>query len=108
MAERISSQSTEYIEVRVEASYRGDAIDPTLDSVQMAFTEPDDDPTLTTMWVDASWQLAGATSAPVYLARCLIGPDAPTQLAEGRYAVWITFTDVHETPVKWAGVLEVV
>jgi hypothetical protein len=100
MIATISAASTEYVKVAVFATKNGQVVNPTSDTVQMAFTNA---PPQTGDWKAASWE----TAAPSYFARCLVGPSGVIQLAPGTYDVWVKVTDIPEIPVKNAGRLDV-
>lgn len=100
MIATISAASTEYVKVAVFATKAGQVINPTSDTVQMAFTNA---PPQVGDWKAASWE----TAAPSYLARCLVGPSGTITLAPGTYDVWVKVTDIPEVPVKNAGRLDV-
>lgn len=78
-----STLTTEYVHVDVRPRTAGQ--DPTSGDVQLAFIigagNPSDDD-----WIDGSWE--PDATAP-YIARALIGPDGDTELAAGKYTVWL-------------------
>jgi hypothetical protein len=91
----ISSLTKEYIKVPVSATENGAVIDPTTDTVEMAFVAPGTEPAAGD-WKTAEWETAGS----VFLAKCLVG-DTVT-LSDGRYEVYVRVTDNPEIPVKRA------
>lgn len=99
----ISVLSREYVKVAVSATEAGSAVDPTNDTVQMAFPVLGTDP-ISGDWKAATWETVGTT----YYARCLVGPGGTVTLAAGSYNVWVKVTDNPEAPVRRAGVLKVV
>lgn len=100
---RISTLDTEYIRVPVAAKEAGAVVDPTGDTVQMAFPLAGVDP-VSGDWKTASWETAGTT----YYARCLVGPTGDVTLTDGLYDAWVKVTDTPEVVVRKAGQLQVV
>lgn len=99
--ERISHLSTEYIRAPVIATEAGAAVNPTSDTVEMAFPAEGEAPA---DWVAASWETAGT----IHFARCHVGPDGgDIELDAGLYDVYVKITDSPEVPVKKSGLLEV-
>lgn len=98
MALKMSSLSTEYVRVAVEVTKDGLLYNPTLDSVQMAFTASGIAP-VSGDWKVGSWEVAGTT----YWARCLVGPSGAVSLSAGIYDVWVKIMDAPEIPVRKAG-----
>jgi hypothetical protein len=104
----INSQSLVYIKARVCADkLTGDwDYDPTHDPVDFAFTGiegPDSD----TTWYTGLWETRNRPHPFKYVAKCLVGHGSPVELTTGSYQVWVRITDDTETPVEYAGVLEV-
>lgn len=102
MAIKISSLSKEFVKVSVRVVKNGVDIDPTADTVEMAFTtgsEPQSGD-----WKAATWETA---EGPVYFARCLVGPGGTIQLTDGSYKVWVKVADSPEVPVRDVGKLVV-
>lgn len=99
----ISALSLEYVYVPVAARAAGAAVNPTADTVAMAFMAGATRPT-SGDWKTASWD----TDATTYRARCLVGTGGAVALNPGIYAVWVKVTDSPETPVRLAGPLKVV
>lgn len=107
MVVTISAASTEYVRVPIRAKADGVTVDPTGDTVKLAFmaatTAPGSGDLKTGSWeTDAS----GATA--VYYARCLVGPDGGITLTADTYTVWVQIQDSPETPLIVAGLLKVV
>lgn len=103
---RISALSLEYVRVRVSATNAGAAVDPTGDTVVMAFTAEGVAP-VSGDWKTASWETDATTTTDSYYARCLVGPSGTVTLTAGAYDVWVKVTDSPETPVMRAGNVEV-
>lgn len=91
----ISVKSLEYVKVQITATRNGAAVDPTPDTVKLAFPAVGTDPTT---WYTGSWE----TASGIYYARCLVGPGGTVTLAEGYYDVYVQVTDSTEVPVKKA------
>lgn len=105
MVAEIASSSVEYVRVPVSASAAGVAVDPTADTVQMAFLATASAP-VSGDWKTASWETDASTNPDTYYARCLVG--SAVTLTAGTYTVWVKVTDSPETPVKRAGLLRVI
>lgn len=100
---RISALSLERIKVPVTATVNGASYNPTVDTVQMAFKPPKDEPAAGD-WLTASWETIGGK----YHARALVGPGGGViTLTKGRWNVWLKVTDNPEVPVIDAGQIEV-
>ena len=104
----ISAVSLEYVKVPVSAREDGAVVDPTADTVQMAFLTSGS-PGVSD-WKSGSWETDATTNPDTYYARCLVGPSGGTitLTAGSTYQVWVKVTDNPETPVKRAGLLRVV
>jgi len=100
----LSSLSKEYVRVRMSARNNGAVVNPTADTVEMAFTLNDAEPT-SPDWKSASWETDANTEPDTYYARCLVGPGGTVTLADGTYRVWVRVTDSPEIPVKKCGLL---
>lgn len=98
----LSVLSKEYVRVKVSASEAGAAVDPTTDTVVMAFPVHGVAP-VTGDWKAASWETAGSA----FYARCLVGPSGTVTLAVGSYDVWVKVTDSPEVPAIKAGQLKI-
>lgn len=97
--------STEYVPFSVSAA---GTIDPTLGTVAMAFIQvpPPAQPALAS-YVGGTWQ--GAFSP--YVALCLISGTASlgggaATLSSGLWYAWLKLSASPETPVKYAGLLQ--
>lgn len=102
----ISVSSLEYVRVRVQARESGVLVNPTADTVTMAFktsgtpTAPD--------FKTSSWETdASDPSNPKYYARCLVGTGGAATLTADVYSVWVKIVDSPETPIIKAGRLVV-
>lgn len=102
MSQTIASASLQYVRAPVAATVNGAAFNPTVDTVQMAFTSTFREPVLADFNA-GSWETAGST----YYARCLVGPGGAVALAAGVWFVWVKITDSPEIPVLPAGTLTV-
>lgn len=103
---RVSALSLEYVRVRVQATNAGAAVDPSGDTVVMAFPVAGTAP-VSGDWKTAGWETDTTTSPDTYYARCLVGPAGTIALAAGVYDVWVKVTDSPETPAMKSGRLEV-
>lgn len=98
----ISSLSTEYVQILVEATANGVPVNPSSDQVTFAFIAGTTNPQAGD-WKTGSWD---TDTQGDYLAQCLIGPDGGTiTLTPGAYYVWIKITDNPEVPIRNAGYL---
>lgn len=106
MPTSISSQATDYVYVPITATLPdGTVIDPTGDTVQFTFLGSSDSPVSTTPWYTASW----AAGTP-YTAQCLVGPGGGVLslvATASAYTVWVKIFDSPETPILFAGRLQV-
>ena len=100
----ISSLSLEHVLARVSARKNGAVVNPTTDTVQMAFTTAEAEP-VGGDWKAATWETDSATEPDTYYAVCLVGPGGTVTLADGTYRMWVKVTDSPEIPVKKAGIL---
>ena len=107
MVAQISTASLEYVRVQVSATASGAAVDPTGDTVNMAFLADADAP-VSGDWKTASWETDTSTEPDTYWARCLIGTGGAVALTAGDYHVWVKVTDSPEVPVLRAGQLRVI
>lgn len=95
---KISSLSREYVRCPISATEAGVTVNPSVDTVVMAFTLDGAEPAAAD-WKAATWETAGTT----YYARCLVGPGGTVVLPDGVYTVWVKVTDNPEVPVLRAG-----
>lgn len=90
--------SLEYVAVNVSAKEAGAFINPTSDTVTMAFTLNGDDP-VSADFKSASWETDSTTNPDTYTALCLVGPSGAVTLTPGSYSVWVKVVDTPETPI---------
>jgi len=103
----ISSASTEYVLAGVIATIGGTVIDPTGDTVEMAFVAPGVTPS-TGDWKTAGWEVNTVNQPHTYSVKCLVGPSGGTiTLTPAAYDVWVRIHDLPETPIKKAGQVRV-
>lgn len=105
-----SAQSLEYLFVPVATTDDdGAAVDPTGDSVAVAFVPEGDALADDTEFIDATWKTNDADpDNTIYSARLLVGPgdDADYTPAAGtRLDVWVQVTDNPEVPTIRAGTI---
>jgi hypothetical protein len=105
----IPASSLVHVMVPVAAKRNGVAVDPTSDTVQMAFltSAPDTASPGASDWETASWETNTTTDPDQYWARCLVGTGGATTLSAGTYYVWVKVADNPETPVIYAGRIRV-
>lgn len=106
-AVQMSSASLQYITVPVNVTKAGEPFNPTGDVVQFAFLLNISGVPGVSDWVSGSWDTYQNYNYP-YVAKCLIGPGGPTQLAAGTYVIWLKITDSPEIPVLIAGQLQII
>ncbi len=97
---------TRYVALPISATGpTGAPIDPTSDTVQLAFMPvPIGANPGTGDWHTGSW----ATVAPgTYQAQVLVGPNGGVALAVGFYRIWVKVTDNPEVPVIPADYLKI-
>jgi hypothetical protein len=95
------------VRVKVAAKLNGASVNPTADTVTMAFMSGSATPT-SGDWKTASWDTDPTTSPPTYRARCLVGPAGTVTLTPGLWNVWVKVVDSPEVPVLHGGPLKVV
>ena len=98
----LSSLSLEYVRVAVTIKRLGVEVDPTTDTVQMAFTAVGVEP-VSADWKSASWETVDGE----YIARCLVGPTGTVTLSDNMYTIWVKVADDPEIPVRPVGRLRV-
>lgn len=98
----ISSRSTVYVKAPVAATIAGVTVDPTADTVTMAFCSAGARPT-DADFITATWETVTDGNATTYLARRLA-----TTLTAGRYDVWVHVVHSPETVEELSGTLVVV
>lgn len=97
MSVTVSASGSEYVRVPLAASIPGQAVDPTGDSVYLAFQSTDTP-------VSATWN-AGTWEGPfggVYYVRVLVGSGG-VALSAGTYYVWVKVVDNPETIYRSCG-----
>jgi hypothetical protein len=95
----ISTLSLEFVRVRVDATESGTRVDPTAQTVTMAFKSGGADPAGGD-FKTASWETDDSDPYhPVYYARCLVGPAGAATLTPGTYKAWVKIVDTPEVPV---------
>jgi hypothetical protein len=97
---------TRYVAIPISATGpTGAAINPTGDTVQMAFMPQGVNPG-SGDWHTGSW---ATTSGGGYQAQCLVGPaNGGVALTAGVYQIWVKATDNPEVPVIPADLLQIV
>lgn len=101
-----SASSTTYVRAKVKATVAGVAVNPTSDTVSMAFLASGSPGA--SDWKAASWDTDSSTSPPTYRAQCLIGPSGVITLTAGLYTVWVRIQDSPEDVQEPAGLLRIV
>jgi hypothetical protein len=86
---RQSVQAKEYVQVPVTVVRSGVEVDPTADTVQMAFPVAGQDPAV---WNAAIWDSDPTTTPDDFFAACLVGPGGTIALATGHYDIWLKVT----------------
>lgn len=109
MPHSFSAASLEPVLVSVFAVRNGTAVDPTSDTVAMAFLPepPEEASPEADDWETASWETDATTDPDQYRAKCLVGPGGDATLAAGTWYVWVKVTDSPDVPVKYSGVIRV-
>jgi hypothetical protein len=101
----------QYVRITVSALVNGNAsYNPTSDTVQFGFLDESvysaaDQPAV---WLTGAWETLTNAGAPVYVAKCLVGPGGtfvPT--AATNYWFWLKITDFPEVPVLFVGELRI-
>lgn len=96
----ISTLSLQYVKVPVTATVNGVSINPTTDTVQLAFVAPGINP-VSGDWKTASWE----TINGIFYARCLVGTGGAVALSAGQYQCWVRVTDNPEIVAQAVGVI---
>ena len=94
----IFATSVDYVSVPVVPRVKGELVDPTGDTVEMAFIPTSQVEPQESDWHAASWSTVGQDAGVQYLANCLVGPGA-VELDAGVYSVFVRVTDSPEVPV---------
>jgi hypothetical protein len=95
---RQSVLDLEWVRQRVSAKEAGSTVNPTADTVTMAF-KASGDPVIGD-FKTAEWETDANTNPDTYYARCLVGPGGTISLAAGTYRIWVKIVDSPETPIK--------
>ncbi len=103
----ISALSSEYVRVSVAAAVNGTDIDPTGDTVQMAFVPQGAVPAVSD-WKTASWETDATVQPPIHYVRAVVGPTGIITLTPGVFDTYVKVVDNPELPVKNAGQMRVV
>lgn len=109
MPHTFSATSLEHVLASVAAQRNGSPVNPTADTVQMAFISSPRETAAPTAgdWKTASWETNTAPEPDQYTAVCLVGPGGAITLTAGTYYVWVKISDSPEVPVAYAGVVRV-
>ncbi len=99
--------SLEYVRIPVTAMVGGQSINPTSDTVQMAFLPTSTAQPASGDWKTASWDPAPTTGGK-YLAQCLIGPGGTVTLTAATWWIWVKVTDNPEVPIRSAAFIIVI
>lgn len=97
------AESTEFVQLQVQATLNGAPYNPTADSVAIAFvpiTSPPTSPDPTSgEWNTAAWETD--SNPATYWASILVGPlNGGVNLAVGSYVACVRVTDNPAVPVK--------
>jgi hypothetical protein len=103
----ISTASREYVRAKVSAKASGTVVNPTGDTVEIAFLATEDAPS-SGDWKTASWDTDTTTDPDTYYAQCLVGTGGAVVLTAGVYNMYVRITDSPEVPVKRSGIVKVV
>lgn len=99
---RRTTLSTEYVAVPISLSdFGGATVDPTTDTVEMAFSPGAFATPAEDEWNAADW----VTEDGEYFARCLVGPAGVVALDEALYSIWVRVTASPELLVDRGGEL---
>lgn len=104
-----SATSLEEVLAVVSADRGGAAVNPTANTVQIAFitSPPETASPGASDWKTASWETDTTTDPDEYSAKCLVGPGGAVTLTAGTYYAWVKITDSPEVPVKYSGIVKV-
>jgi len=102
MIAAMSVLSKQYVKVKIKAFEDGVPVNPTANTVEMAFVAYDMDPVVPS-WQPATWETSGSGQTAAYYARCLVGPGGTVTLTEGLYDVYVKINDAAEIPVINSG-----
>lgn len=99
--------SLAYVIVSIGPRFAGVLVDPTVDTVEMAFTAEGVAP-ISGDWKAGSWETDTSLFEPIYYARCLVGPSGTTTLTAGVWDTYVRVTDNPEIPVLAVGQIRIV
>lgn len=104
-----AATSSPYVFVPVKGKSSGSAINPTSDTVQMAFlaVPPETASPVSADWKTAAWEANTAVVPNLYSARCLVGTGGVITLTAGTWYVWVKITDSPEVPAIYSGRIRV-
>lgn len=102
----IAADSIEYVRVPVSIRENGVWLNPTADTVELAFPVEGTAP-VSGDWHAATWETDTTTTPDSYFARALLG-TGNFVLTAGIRDVWVRVTDNPELPVRRAGNVEIV
>lgn len=94
----MSVLSKEFVKSRIKAYEDGVLVNPTGDTVEMAFVPYDQEPPVPS-WQTSEWEVANGA----FFARCLVGPGGTVTLTAGLYDVYVRINGAAEVPVLLAG-----
>lgn len=104
-----SASSLAHVLADVSARRSGAVVDPTADTVQVAFltSAPDVASPASGDWKTASWETNATTDPDRYTAVCLVGTGGAVALTAGTYYMWVRVFDSPETPAIYSGIVKV-
>lgn len=102
----ISVASIEYVRVPVSAKVNGAYVNPSTDTVELAFLTDGATP-IDTDFTAGTWDVDTSTTPTTYMAQVMVG-QGYVELVAGLYQVWVRVTDTPEVPVRPAGLLRVI
>lgn len=106
---KIRATSLSYVRARVSARASGAAVNPTSDTVAVAFETTDAAPAAAAAsWKSATWDTDTSTTPTTYRAQCLVGPSGTVNLSAGTYYMFVKVTDSPEVPIMYSGIVQVV
>lgn len=100
------ASSLAYVLVPIGTKQSGVEVDPTNDTVEMAFVAQGAVPG-SSDWHAGSWETDTSQFSPIYYARCLVGPAGTVALTAQVWDCYVRITDSPEIPVLPAGQIRV-